>query len=79
MEKQNNIVTGPSEDMHDIVIGVKIKGETKEFTFIANIGESDIDAVFHNWIMRTKEYTTQSLVDYINSKSAHGFYAEVKE
>lgn len=74
---QKNIVSAPSEESHNFIIGIMIKGELKELRFISNIQVDETEAVIQNWIPRTQEYTSQSLVDYINSKSAYGFHAEV--
>lgn len=57
-----------------------IKGHTEwEFTIVANLKtDSDMQAVIDNWTSRTRKYTVQSLIDYINSKSKYGYKAQMK-
>lgn len=76
------IVSSPSEKMieHYAVIDDGKKGI--EIRVMANIKKDELFPVVQNWLARVKyplvEFVTpQSLVDYINSKSAYGFKAEL--
>jgi len=75
-----NIVTAPSEKMNDLELSFKIsyktgKEETLVFNIRTNIKPDDMEVVMENWLVRTEEYTVESLVEYINSKSKFGFIA----
>jgi hypothetical protein len=78
-KKQNNIVTSPDTEMH--LIGAEVCSDTQTFLIQvrANIREEDVDAVLTNWLARVTTFppTPMQLVEYINSKSAYGFKAEL--
>lgn len=68
-----NIVSSPMDGMKETT--VTINGSLA--TFMTNVKFDELDAVMDNWEARTDEYTVESLVDYINSKSHYGFKAEL--
>lgn len=70
-----NIVTEPTSKMNSFTIKFKVGKKSVKVDFFANIASDEIMAVFNNWTARTEEYTSQSLVNYINSKSHYGFKA----
>lgn len=45
------------------------KKSIKIFHDLPNTDGLNIDGAFHNWIHRTKEYTSQSFANYIMSKN----------
>lgn len=60
-------------DIFNTTIKFNVDDEPVEFTVEHNLpdisGLSMTDAV-HNWTARTKEYTAESLSEYINSKNS---------
>ena len=75
-----NIVTSPNEKINSLSINFNIgKGKKMKkvsFDISTNIKEDEMGAVLDNWFARTDEYTKESLVEYINSKSHYGFKAK---
>lgn len=70
-----NIVTEPTNEMNSFTIEFKVGKKSVKLDFFANIAVDEIMAVFDNWTARTEEYTSQSFVNYINSKNQYGFKA----
>jgi len=58
---------------------VKVKLSKKEsfYIMVDEYTADNLDACLTNWSVRTKEFTSQSLADYINSKSYAGCKAEL--
>lgn len=52
-------------------IGFELNGEPVQFKLYHNLPPEfglNIDAAIHNWVVRTEEYTPESLREYILSK-----------
>ena len=50
-------------------IEIKFDDESYNFSISTSVPEEQIEGCVINWSARTKDFTPQSLVDYINSKS----------
>ena len=61
-------------EWHENEVEFDVDGKHIHFTIISNLGDN-IDACISNWIPRTKKFTAQSLIDYINSKQWADQYA----
>ena len=72
---KSNIVTEPDKKLNSFTVKFNVGTRKVEFVILANIKEPEIYAVLDNWFARTENYTADSLVNYINSKSHYGFKA----
>lgn len=79
MIDQKRITFDPANNMNELDIDLfefsDLTDCKKSLKIWANIRYNEIYPVVSNWLVRTKDYSAQSLVNYINSKSHYGFKA----